>query len=456
MTHTHLIGIGGSGLSAIARILLERGEKVSGSDQQLSPLAAELQTAGAEVTIGHSPQNIQSPDVVVRSSAVPEDNVEVLAAQKAGIPVLRRADYLGQLLEGFATIAVAGSHGKTTTTSMIAWILTAMNQRPSFIVGGVVQNLGANAHSDSGQYFVIEADEYDHMFWGLNPKFALVTNVEHDHPDFFTTPESFVKAFEGFVDRIPADGVLVACIDDPGAKNLLNYAQQQDKASHSYSMVDMQADYTARNLDSIPGSGYRFDAWRGEEQLASSALQVPGEHNVLNALGAMAVADLLGLENSEVAQALTDFRGAGRRFEIVGEAAGVTVIDDYGHHPTEIKATLEAARARYPDRRLWAVWQPHTYSRTLQLLAEFASAFDLADKVLVSNVYPARETQPEDFSHEDVLDAFQHPQARWSKTNPETAQLLISSVEPGDVVIVFSAGDATQISAELVAALSKN
>jgi UDP-N-acetylmuramate--alanine ligase len=455
MTHTHFIGIGGTGLSAIARVLLERGQTVSGSDKELSPLAENLKKAGVTVFTGHAAEHIRGADVVVRSSAVPDDNIEVAAAQQAGIPVLKRVDYLGQLLDGYTTIGIAGSHGKTSTTSMAAWTLTALNQRPGFIVGGVVQNLNTNAHAGRGPLFVIEADEYDYMFWGLAPKIAVVTNIEHDHPDCFPTPENFYQAFQGFADRIVPGGTLAACLDDPGAAKLLAYAKEKGTQTWSYSLSDPGADYSARNLVSQPESGYRFEAWRGEEKLAEVSLRVPGVHNVSNALAALIVADLLGLDLQEAGEALEDFLGSGRRFDILGQANGVVVVDDYGHHPTEIKATLAAAKDRYPGKRIWAVWQPHTYSRTLQLLAEFGAAFGDADQVIVTQVYAAREETPEGFSHQQIVDAIEQGQARYIQGLDETVDILLSEVQAGDVVIVFSAGDATEVSAKLFAGLQQ-
>ena len=455
MTHTHFIGIGGAGLSAIARVLLERGEKVTGSDRQQSPITETLQAAGAQVFIGHNAENVQGADVVVRSSAVPDDNVEVVAAQEAGIPVLKRVNYFDQLLLNHFTIGIAGSHGKTTTTSMVAWLLHALGQHPGFIVGGEVRNLGTNASAGMSRFFVVEADEYDFMFWGLNPGVAVVTNVEHDHPDCFPTLESFEGAFKGFVDRITPEGTLVACMDDPGSAKLIDYAVRCGKQVKSYSQGNPVADYTARSQNPVAGAGYQFQAVRGGEPLVEVALQVPGEHNVLNALGALAVIDLLELDMEKAAVALGEFLGTGRRFEVLGEAADVIVVDDYGHHPTEIKATLAAARSRYPDRRLWAVWQPHTYSRTRLMLSEFGQSFGDADRVIVTSVYAARETQPEDFSHQQILDAFPHDKAKLVNELDDTANYLLESVEPGDVVIVFSAGDAVEVSAQLFAGLSQ-
>jgi UDP-N-acetylmuramate--alanine ligase len=453
MTHTHFIGIGGTGLSAIARVLLERGEQVSGSDRAASPLADAVAAAGAEVHIGHAAENVRGADLVVRSSAVPDDNLEVVAARQAGIPVLKREDFLGHLLEDQLTIGVAGSHGKTTTTSMITWMLHSLGVQPGFIVGGEVQNLGVNAAAGGGELFVIEADEYDYMFWGLAPTIAVVTNVEHDHPDCFPTPEDFMRAFEGFVDRIPGDGSLVACLDDPGAGKLIDYTEEQGKHWLAYSLLDSEADYFGRNLESVPGAGYRFEAVRSGGKIAQISLQVPGRHNVLNALAALAAADLLNLDLEQAAHALCDFIGAGRRYQEYPEKAGVLVVDDYGHHPTEIAATLQAARARYPHRRIWAVWQPHTYSRTLGWLDRFGSCFTDADQVLLTGVYAARENEPEGFSLGKVADAIDHPAVHAEKKLEAVGDYLIASVEAGDLVIVFSAGDAVQVSAALFEAL---
>jgi UDP-N-acetylmuramate--alanine ligase len=455
MTHTHFIGIGGTGLSAIARVLLERGEQVSGSDRSPSPLASSVEDAGAVVVIGHSAENVRGADVVVRSSAVPDDNVEVLAAQEAGIPVMKRIDYLGQFLDGILTIGIAGSHGKTTTTSMAAWMLHTLGQEPGFIVGGEVQNLGVNAAAGSGDVFVIEADEYDYMFWGLTPTVAVVTNVEHDHPDCFPTAEDFTQAFNGYVDRIPQEGSLVACLDDPGAANLLEYAEDKGKHWLSYSILNQDADYFADNLAAQAGAGYKFDVLRNGELVAQIRLQVPGKHNVLNALAALAAADLLNLNLDDAAYALGEFIGAGRRYEEYPEAGGVLVIDDYGHHPTEIKATLQATRARYPSRRVWAVWQPHTYSRTLGWLDLFGASFVDADRVVLTGVYAARETEPEGFTLANIASAITHDQVHAEQSLDAVTDYLIKNITSGDVIIVFSAGDATRVSAGVVSALKE-
>ena len=457
MEHVHLIGIGGSGLSAIATVLLERGYRVSGSDRQESPQTRRLQEMGARIHYGHRAENIAGADWVLRSSAVQDDNVEVLAAQAAGIPVLKRADFLEQLMAGQMPLAIAGTHGKTTTTAMLAWVLTSLGADPSFVIGGVVANLGKNAHAGLGQYFVIEADEYDRMFLGLRPYIAVVTNVEHDHPDCYPTPGDFYQAFRDFTQQVQVGGVLVACGDDPGAAQLLAEARSVGLRAVSYGLGAGSYDCGAVNLEPNPAGGLTFDfVHQGAPVVERIALQVPGEHNVRNALAALCVADLLGLSVERAAQALQEFRGAGRRFDVRGEYRGVILIDDYAHHPTEIRATLAGARLRYPGRRLWAVWQPHTYTRTRILFDQFSTAFGDADCILVTEVYAAREPAPADgFSARQVADAI----ARRGNATDKTVLFAVSlenavdqlarQLQPGDVLLVLSAGDADQINVEL-------
>ncbi len=462
MAKVHFIGIGGSGLSAIARLLLERGDTVTGSDRTLSPFAVELQKAGARVYIGHHPRNLTGADYVVRSSAIPDDNPEVNAARLAKIPVYKRADFLGQLMADKTGIAVAGTHGKTTTTAMIAWVLTELQRDPSFIVGSTMKNLGVNAHAGQGNTFVIEADEYDRMFLGLKPRIEIVTSLEHDHPDCYPTFEDMFTAFESFVDLLPADGTLIVCADDSGAASLINQARKAGKAVVGYAiqgeMTIMSPTWIqARTLETNSLGGYRFQVLSNLSDANTSMtvdLQVPGEHNVRNALAALAVTELLGLSTQQAAEALANFSGTGRRFEIRGEANGVTVIDDYAHHPTEIRATLAAARARYPGRRIWAVWQPHTYSRTQTLFAEFSRAFKDADEVIVSEVYASREPLQE-FTSAEIVSAMPHASARYIGTLKEISHYLIKQLQPGDVLLVLSAGDANQICTDVLTGLQE-
>ncbi len=454
MTHIHLIGIGGSGISAIARVLLEMGHTVSGSDRAESPFTRDLESAGATIYIGHRPENIRDANLVVRSSAIRDDNPEVTAARAFNIPVLKRADFLGNLMDGKTGIAVAGTHGKTTTTSMLAWALTALDQEPTFIVGGTLANLGVNAHAGKGAAFVIEADEYDRMFLGLKPVIEIVTSVEHDHPDCYPTPQDFYAAFMDFVLRLPAHGTLIACADEPGARRLLLEAKELGRNTLAYSLnLGSQADAFAEAVTPNHHGGFTFTANVSGEAVIV-ALKVPGRHNVSNALAVLAAIRLLGLDLTAAAQALAEFEGTGRRFEVRGEAGGVTVIDDYAHHPTEIRATLAAARARYPGRRLWAVWQPHTYSRTQTLFAEFAGAFSDADEVLVTEIYPSREPK-QDYSSQKVVEAMKHPAAHFSNTLQQTRDTLIARLRSGDVLLVLSAGDADQVSAEVLTHLKE-
>ena len=452
----HLIGIGGTGLSAIARVLLESGCQVSGSDQHLSPLARSLQEAGVQISVGHRAENIQGAELVIRSSAIQDDNVEVQAALRAGIPVMKRAEFLGKLMENKMGIAIAGTHGKTTTTSMIAWLLTALKQDPTYIIGGVSLNLGSNAHAGKGHAFVIEADEYDRMFLGLHPRVAAVTNIEYDHPDCYPTPEDFYSAFHDFVRGLAPQGWLAACADDPGASRLAEEARQEGYRVFTYGTTPGKADYLAQSIKVNPQGGFNFTGTYRGNSIGKVELQVPGAHNVRNALAALLVAHQLELPMALARKALEDFQGTGRRFEVRGEVDGVTVIDDYAHHPTEIRATLAAARVRYPQRRIWAIWQPHTYSRTQTLFGAFASAFQEADQVVITEVYASRETaQVGKFSAAQFAGAMQNQAAFFAPRLEDAVDYLLDNLRTGDVMIVMSAGDADQISTQVLRALAE-
>ena len=462
MTHVHFIGIGGTGLSAIARLLLEMGFTVSGSDRVMSPFADALQRDGATVFVGHAAANVGGANWVVRSSAIADDNPEVQEAKKRGIPVYKRSDFLGRLMEEKIGIAVAGTHGKTTTTAMIAWTLFALGRDPSFIVGSTLTNLKTNARAGKGRAFVIEADEYDRMFLGLKPRIAIVTNLEHDHPDCYPTFDDMRAAFRSFTELLPADGTLIACIDDPAAAALMNDARRAGKNVVAYglqgeSTINSSQWMLARNVKPNTRGGFDFEAasnlFPGSQSVRAS-LQVPGKHNVQNALAALAVIALLGLPHKKAGDALGEFRGTGRRFEVLGEVNGMTIVNDYGHHPTEIKATLAAARARYPNSRIWAVWQPHTYSRTQMLFDKFASAFPDADEVIATEVYPSREPR-QNFTSAAVIHYMKHPSAHFIAELNDTTKYLLDHLRPGDVLIVFSAGDADRVSADVLAGLRK-
>jgi UDP-N-acetylmuramate--alanine ligase len=452
----HLIGIGGSGMSAIARLLLESGFSVSGSDRHTSSVLESLAKAGALVFVGHNPENVAGASLVVRSSAIPDDNVEVQAALEANIPVLKRAEFLGSLMDERTGIAVAGTHGKTTTTAMVAWMLSSLGQDPSYIIGSDSRNLGTNARAGKGSAFVIEADEYDRMFLGLKPKIAIITNVEYDHPDFYLAEEDYFQVFSEFASTLEEDGVLLVCGDDTGASRLLQEAASHGVRAFVYGICDSGYDYYASGMAHNPVGGLTFEVLiRRQADPVRIALQVPGEHNVRNCLAALAVADQLGLPPNEAARSLSAFKGTGRRFEILGEENGIAVIDDYAHHPTEIRATLSAARARFPGRQLWVVWQPHTYSRTRSLFEDFASAFVEANHVVVTEVYAAREPVTADFSALQVVQAMGHPDAYFIPDLTQTTAFLLTHLDQGDVLLVLSAGDADQVSAQVLAALKE-
>ncbi len=450
--HIHFVGIGGVGLSAIARVLLERGFTISGSDPQTNPLVEALRADGARIYQGHAAQNVQGAHAVVRSSAVPVDNPEVRAARMQGIPVFRRAEFLPYVLAGRVSVAVAGTHGKTTTSSMIVHMLMAAGLEPGFIIGGVLPKLNTNARAGEGPIFVIEADEYDNMFLGTCPHVAVVTNIEHEHPDIFADRGEVVAAFARFVLLLPEDGLLVACADDMGARALGNLWRAAGRKVLFYGLENKRADLRATGLWNNDVGGSDFVVQECGRTRGSVRLQVPGKHNVLNALAALAVANYFGLIFDEAEDALVEFTGAGRRFSVCGRVSGVTAIDDYAHHPTAIRATLEAARARYPDKTLWAVWQPHTYSRTRAFLDGFAASFDDADRVIITDVYAARESDTLGIGAEDVVARMDKD--RWVKHIGGDLSNVVDELERGvsgnDVVIVMSAGDATAIGPMLI------
>jgi UDP-N-acetylmuramate--alanine ligase len=464
----HFIGIGGTGLSAIARVLLENGYVVTGSDRTLTPLAKSLLAEGVRIDIGHRAENISGAQVVVRSSAIPDDNVEVIAAQRLGIPVLKRSEFLSTLMEHHFGIAVAGTHGKTTTTAMIAWMLTFLKQEPSYIAGGVLKNTGTNAHAGKGEAFVIEADEYDRMFLGLKPALAVVTNIEHDHPDCYPTEADFFNAFDQFASAVKADGTLVVCANDHGAARLGEIAKQRGQSVFSYAIRDskngsanLNADYIADSISFNPSGGMSFMVkcslvGSNFELNHAINLQLPGRHNVQNALAALVVAHRMQLPIERAGKALSSFRGTGRRFDVRSEVSGITIIDDYAHHPTEIKATIAAARMRYHASQLWVVWQPHTYSRTRLLFNDFATAFEQADHVVVTEIFAAREQQPEDgFSSRQIVNTMKQVDALYMSDYSQITSYLVEHMHRGDVLLVLSAGDADQISAKVEALLKE-
>ncbi len=460
----HIIGVGGFGMSAIARVLLGQGYAVSGSDLRANALTRELAAAGARIFQGHAADHIAGAEAVIRSSAVPDDNPEVVAARAAGIPVLWRRDALKSLLHGQLALAVAGTHGKTTTSALLAHTLIEAGRDPSYIVGGVLANTGTNAGVGAGGLFVIEADEYDRMFLGLNPQFAIITNIEHDHPDCFPTEADVLAAFATFAGLVPQGGVLIVCADDPHARAL---GQQRIAAGARVLWYAVEgeappgpvgAGWWARDLEPDAAGGMTFTACRGETVVGRARLNLPGRHNVQNALAVLALVDLLGVPFERVAAAFDSFLGTGRRGEVMGQAGGVTVVNDYAHHPTAIRATLAAWRARPGLRELWAVWQPHTYTRLRALAGEFSEAFAAADHALVTDVYSVRETVTPGLDAAGaarLIAATGHPHAEYTGDLERTARVLAMHVQPGDLVLLLSAGDAPTIGRRLLALLDE-
>jgi UDP-N-acetylmuramate--alanine ligase len=443
------IGIGGTGLSAIARVLKEKGYSVSGSDQYISDPAKDLISFGIPVYEGHSADHLVGVDLVVRSSAISEDNPEIQEARRAKIPVYKREDILADLMKDKVGIGIAGTHGKTTTTAMLATALAGLQLDPSYIIGSVSKNLGNNAHFGMGDHFVIEADEYDRMFLGLALTYSIITNLEHDHPDCYPTFSDYLLAFKAFSENLRPGGKLICCRDDFGVQRLLQLLNAENILTYG---ISEDCDYQARNFRMNTVGGYSFNAIKtsgdGIEVLTEVELKIPGLHNVLNSLSIIALTHQLGLDVEKSATLLGDFSGTSRRFEIVAEINQITLIDDYAHHPTEIQATLQAAKSRYPNRAIWAVWQPHTYSRTQILFNEFVNSFTDADHVIISQIYASREKN-DNFSASQLVEAMSHSDTRYIAHLEDIEEYLFSNLKPGAVLLVFSAGDAIQINKNL-------
>ena len=442
MSHIHLVGIGGTGLSAIATVLLQQHNTVSGSDMRESENTARLRALGATVHIGHRAENIAAPDAVVVSSAIPADNPEIAAARAKGIPVFKRPAWLGQMMTGTRGIAIAGAHGKTTTTAMVALVMTRANLSPTFIVGSFIPQLETNAAAGKSDWFIIEADEYDHTFLSLKPELAIITNIERDHPDTYPTDESLYRAFVQFARLTPPRGAVLACGDDPGVRHIL----PQLPAAETYGTGENNR-WRAGDISANEWGGFTFEPLRDDVPVAPKiALRVPGIHNVKNALAALAVCLKAGVAPETAAEILSTFSGTARRFELKGEAGGVTVIDDYAHNPTELRATLAAARARFGGRKIWAVFQPHTFSRTKLLRHEFPAAFGDANHVILLDIYPAREKDDGSIGSADILAEMQHPDARYLPgALSNAADFLLAHLSPGDVLITLGAGDGYKV-----------
>ncbi len=451
----HFIGLGGAGMSAVARVLLGQGLKVSGSDAADSRGLRALAALGADVSVGHAAEAVPRTGTVVVSSAIRPTNPEFQEARRIGLPVLHRSEALAAAMSGQRAVAVAGTHGKTTTTAMITVLLRNAGLDPSFAIGGDVAALGVNAEWTGGSVFVAEADESDGSFLNYRPQLAVVTNVEADHLDHYGSAGAVHAAFEDFAERLPDDGVLVACVDDAGAAALVEAVPPNRRVrTYGYSDVaDIRISAT-RSLGSASNSLLSFvvDGLDAEQELQ---LGVPGRHNILNAAAAFAVALELGVDPAVAAAGLSLFSGAARRFEARGQGDGVRVFDEYAHHPTEVEAALRAARTVAGEHRVHVIFQPHLFSRTREFAAGFAAALSLADTATVLPVYAAREDPVQDVGGWTITDLMTGPGAAYVEDPAEALRRALGAARAGDIILTVGAGDVTQYGVQLVALLGE-
>jgi UDP-N-acetylmuramate--alanine ligase len=457
--HIHFVGVGGIGMSGLAEILRTLDFEVSGSDLKANENTRRLEGLGVRVFVGHAADNVRGADVVVYSSAIDRHNPEIARARALEVPIIPRAEMLAELMRMRYAITIAGSHGKTTTTSLVATVLRAAGLDPTVVVGGKVNALGTNARLGEGDLFVAEADESDGSFLRLTPTIAVVTNIDPEHLDHYGTHEALKDAFVQYANRVPFYGLCVLCVDHPSVQEVLPRIERR----HVTYGVSRHADYRARN-ERFEGLATHFDAFRRDEPLGRFVVHMPGAHNVLNALSVIAVADELEVPLDVVREAIASFHGVQRRFTVLGTpvvARGgrrgeIMVVDDYGHHPAEIEATLDAAQRGF-DRRLVVAFQPHRYTRTKLLFDEFTRAFNKADVVIVTDVYPAGEKPIEGATGEALAEAIRahgHHAVRFID-KPRVTQALLEAVEPGDIVIALGAGDINASARDLLALLSK-
>ncbi len=444
----HFVGIGGIGMSGIAEVLLNLGYRVTGSEQRRNEAVERLERLGAKVFIGHDGANVAGAHVVVYSSAVPRDNVELEEARARQVPTIPRAEMLAELMRLKYGIAVAGTHGKTTTTSMVAAVLAEARLDPTVVVGGRITSLGSNARVGQGEYLVAEADESDGSFLKLAPTIAVVTTIDAEHLDHYGTLGALSEAFLQFVNRVPFYGVAVLCLDQPNVQLLI---PRVEKRMVTYGL-ESAADLTARRIV-LSGMTSRFEVLHHGAPLGECTLRVPGRHNVLNALAAVAVGLDLEIPFATIQKGIAEFSGVQRRFQIRGEAKGVLVVDDYAHHPAEIRATLAAAKAGF-DRRVVSVWEPHRYTRTLHLRQEFLTAFNQADVLVVMDIYAAGETPIHGVTGRDLADAIRahgHRDVTYlGRDRSRILEYLTDTLQPGDLLITLGAGDVGQLGPELL------
>jgi UDP-N-acetylmuramate--alanine ligase len=443
----HFVGAGGVGMSGLAEILLlSTPLEISGCDLQRSENTDRLTRLGARIAYGHDPAHIRDADLLVTSSAVEDSNPEVVAARERGVPVIRRAEMLAEIMRLKQGIAIAGTHGKTTTTSLTGMVLTEAGFDPTIVVGGQVRILGTNARLGKGDFLVAEADEFDRSFLKLTPVVAVMTNIEEDHLDCYKDLEDILDSFSVFANRVPFYGSVIACADDPGVRRVL---PRVTRRVVTYG-VSEEANLRAKEIQ-LEASGTTFEVWEGSWLLGTLRLSLPGRHNVANALAAVAVGRELSIPFPTIARAVSQFTGVIRRFETKGERDGVLVVDDYAHHPTEISATLAAARQVYPDRRLAALFQPHLYSRTRDFGEQFGRALTACDIALVTDVYPSREKPIAGITGEVIARAARqagHPSVTYISEKKDVAGVLQKTLRSGDVLLTLGAGDVVRFGEE--------
>ena len=449
----HFIGIGGSGMSGIAEVLINQGYEVSGSDKVRTSITDHLEQLGARIHFEHAPGNIENVQLVITSSAIKSDNMEVVAARQRMIPVIPRAEMLAELMRMKYGIAIAGTHGKTTTTSLVATVLAGGELDPTVIIGGRLKNIGGHAKMGQSEFLVAEADESDGSFLRLSPTITVVTTLDEEHMDFYHTLDNIKKTFLEFINKVPFYGSAILCLDDPNIQSLIPSVKKR----HITYGLTTQADYTARNIVIEDLNTYFTVYHHGRElgQILSGAL---GQHNVLNTLAAVAVGMELNLDFDTVAASLKDFGGVQRRFEVVEKSDELILVDDYGHHPAEIRATLKTAKEAWPDRRLIVVFQPHRYSRTQSLMKEFWSAFNDADHLLVTDIYSAGELPIEGVDAHQIAEGvreFGHKEVEHIGNN-QVSDRISRLVKPGDAVMTLGAGDVWKLGRNLLSTLSRN
>ncbi|QRZ62611.1 UDP-N-acetylmuramate--L-alanine ligase [Rothia sp. ZJ932] len=458
----HFAGIGGAGMSAIARLMLEAGVTVSGSDQRESAALDALRDMGATVNVPQQAQNVADIDTLVVSTAIKTDNPELIAAREAGVRVLHRSEALAATMGHMRAIAVAGTHGKTTTSSMVSIMMDALGAQPSFAVGSEIAGYNTNARLGSGNpdsWFVAEADESDGSFVRYRPHVAVVTNVEPDHLDFYGSAEKVFEAFNRFLASMADDGVLVTCVDDAGAADLANRAREAgiDVVTYGESeTADVQL-LSTTSEGIVCASNIRWDFKLGKQHYSGATtltLNIPGVHNQLNATASFICGLIAGYQPQAIVEALSTFTGTDRRFTLRGVAAGVSVFDDYAHHPTEVQRALETGRTVATGHNLYVMFQPHLFSRTQKFAGEFAQALALADRAYVLDIYPARELPIEGVSSHLITDAG-YSEVKYAASVDEAVELIVSQANPGDIVMTVGAGDITAYGAELVKALTE-